>query len=389
MLRNLRRRVAPEGKLRLAFLGGAANSAVGRVHRIAVDMDQRLELVAGCFSRRPEINLASAREYGIDPAHAFASLDELLERAGDLIDAVVILTPTDQHETQVLRCLRAGLPVICEKALATSVAEIESIAACRAETEGFLAVTYNYTGYPMLRELKRLVDIGHFGNLEQIHVEMPQDGFVRLSNEGKPLVPQAWRLRDGVVPTISLDLGVHLHMMVRFLSSALPLEVVASSSTYGNFPGVVDNVSCIVRYSSNLTCNVWYSKTALGYRNGLKLRLFGDRGAAEWLQENPEYLSVTDRHGTKSILDRASGQTREACLPRYTRFKVGHPAGFIEAFANYYSDVAAALAAHLDGRPAKGPYVFGVDEALQGINLLQAIAESSAKRVWVPVGGSG
>ena len=389
MLRTARRRVAPDGKLRLAFLGGAANSAVGRVHRIAVEMDQRLELVAGCFSRHPEINLASAREYGIDPAHAYASLEELLERADGLVDAVVILTPTDQHEAQVLRCLRAGLPVICEKALATSVAEIEAIAACRAETEGFLAVTYNYTGYPMLRELKRLVDIGHFGNLEQIHVEMPQDGFVRLSNEGQPLVPQAWRLRDGDVPTISLDLGVHLHMMVRFLSSAQPLEVVASTSTYGNFPGVVDNVSCIVRYSGNLTCNVWYSKTALGYRNGLKLRLFGDRGAAEWLQENPEYLSVTDRHGTKSILDRASGQTREACLPRYTRFKVGHPAGFIEAFANYYSDVAEALAAHLDGCPASVPYVFGVDEALQGIYLLQAIADSSANRMWVPVEGAG
>ena len=175
----------------------------------------------------------------------------------------------------------------------------------------------------------------------------------------------------------------------RSAGSSRDRSIGASSSTYGNFPGVVDNVSCIVRYSGNLTCNVWYSKTALGYRNGLKLRLFGDRGAAEWLQENPEYLSVTDRHGTKSILDRASGQTREACLPRYTRFKVGHPAGFIEAFANYYSDVAEALAAHLDGLPASGPYVFGVDEALQGILLLQAIADSSAKRVWVPVGGDG
>mgnify|MGYP001200958477 FL=1 len=379
-----RTRRRPDGKLQLAFLGGAYYSAVGRVHRIAIDMDQRFELAAGCFSRSPEANLASAREYGLDPATAYGSLDELLARAGEQVDAIVILTPTDQHEPQVRRCLEAGLPVICEKALATSVPQARAIADTLAHTGGFLAVTYNYTGYPMLRELKRLVAAGRFGRIEQIHVEMPQDGFVRLASDGTPLKPQEWRLHDGPVPTVSLDLGVHLHMMVRFLTDARPLEVVAASSTYGNFP-VVDNVSCIARYSDDLTCNIWYGKTALGYRNGLKLRLFGDQGGAEWLQENPEYLSVTDRHGTKSILDRASGDTQVANLPRYTRFKVGHPAGFIEAFANYYQDVADALEAHLAGAPGGNPYVFGIAEALQGMHLLQAIADSSASRAWTPV----
>ena len=372
-------------RLRVAFLGVAYNSAVGRVHRVAVEMDQRFELVGGCFSRHPEANRASAVQYGLDPALVSASLDELLDRQAGQIDALVVLTPTNQHETQVLRCLGAGLPVICEKALATSSAEALAIQRQLADHGGFLAVTYNYTGYPMLRELRQMVADGRFGKIEQIHVEMPQDGFARFGNDGSPLVPQEWRLRDGRVPTISLDLGVHLHMMVRFLTDEMPVEVVATSNTYGNFGQVVDNVSCLARYTNDLHCNIWYSKTALGYRNGLKLRLFGEQGAAEWLQENPEYLTLTDRYGTKSIVDRASRDIKVANQGRYARFKVGHPAGFVEAFANYYQDTADALAAHLAGQPAAGEYVFGIKDALQGLRVLEAIADSSANRCWATV----
>jgi predicted dehydrogenase len=376
---------SPSDRLRVAFLGGAYNSAVGRVHRVAVEMDQRFELVGGCFSRHPDANRDSAIQYGLDPARLSASLDELLDRQAGKIDALVVLTPTNQHETQVLRCLGAGLPVICEKALATSSAEALAIQRQLADHGGFLAVTYNYTGYPMLRELRQMVADGRFGKIEQIHVEMPQDGFARFSGDGSPLVPQDWRLRDGRVPTISLDLGVHLHMMVRFLTDETPVEVVATSNTYGNFGQVVDNVSCLARYTNNLHCNIWYSKTALGYRNGLKLRLFGEQGAAEWVQENPEYLTLTDHYGTKSIVDRASRDIKVANQGRYARFKVGHPAGFVEAFANYYCDTADALAAHLAGQPATGEYVFGIEDALQGLRVLEAIADSSANRCWATV----
>ena len=214
---------------------------------------------------------------------------------------------------------------------------------------------------------------------------MPHDGFARFGSDGSPLVPQAWRLRDGRVPTISLDLGVHLHMMVRFLTDETPVEVVATSNTYGNFGQVVDNVSCLARYTNNLNCNIWYSKTALGYRNGLKLRLFGEQGAAEWVQENPEYLTLTDHYGTKSVVDRASRDIKVANQGRYARFKVGHPAGFVEAFANYYCDTADALAAHLAGQSVAGEYVFGIEDALQGLRVLEAIADSSANRCWATV----
>jgi len=377
----------PSRRLKLAFLGGAYESAVGRVHRVAVEVDQRFELVAGCFSRNAESNRASAVRYGIAPERTHADLETLLAREKGRVDAIVILTPTDQHEPQVVRCLAAGLPVICEKALAISREEGGLIRDSLAAQGGFLAVTYNYTGYPMLRELRQMVAAGRFGRIQQIHVEMPQEGFERLGKDGKPVVPQTWRLHDGRVPTISLDLGVHLHMMVRFLTGARPVELVATSDTYGNFSQIVDNVSCIARYTDHLTASVWYSKTALGQRNGLRVRLFGERGSAEWLQEDAEHLYLADNRGTRVIFDRASVEAEVSSLPRYTRFKAGHPAGFIEAFANYYWDAADALLGYLDHRaPLANPYVFGVEEALEGLCMLEAMARSAASRQWEKVG---
>ena len=370
-------------RLRLAFVGGAYESAVGRVHRIAVEMDQRFQLVAGCFSRKAETSRTSALKYGIDPCRAYHDINRLLASEVGKIDAVVVLTPQDQHGQHVLACLDAGFPVVCEKALVTSSQDVLTIRNRLSASAGFLAVTYNYTGYPMLRELKRMINTGHLGRIQQIHMEMPQEGFARLTAEGSPIVPQEWRLRDGYVPTLSLDLGVHLHMVARFLTGKTPEEVVATASSLGNFKTVIDNVSCLVRYSGGVEGSIWYSKTAFGYRNGFKVRIFGTKGAAEWVQGSPEYLHVADNVGGKFVIDRTSRGIVVANQSRYQRFKAGHPAGFIEAFANYYYDVADALDHHLTGTHGM-PHddVFGIEESLDGLRMLEAIARSSASRQW-------
>lgn len=373
------------GKLRVAFLGGAYESAVGRVHRIAVEMDQRFELVAGCFSRNPETNRSSASLYGVDLSRIYCNLDDLLEKEAGRIDGVLILTPTNQHKPQVIRCLAAGIVVICEKALVTSSEEAAEINALLLQKNGFLAVTYNYTGYPMLRELKYMIEQGRFGRIQQIHIEMPQEGFARLGSDGAPIVPQRWRLHDAKIPTISLDLGVHLHMIVRFLTNQRPTAVVATSDTYGNFPNIIDNVSCIAKYTNNLNCNIWYSKTALGQRNGLKIRLFGESGSVEWLQENPELLHFADNRGRKVVIDRASDDVQVCNQTRYTRFKAGHPSGFIEAFANYYNDIADTINMYLNNKSSPNQYIFGIEETLEGLHMLEAIAESSFNQCWVNV----
>ncbi|WP_414159395.1 Gfo/Idh/MocA family protein [Pseudomonas sp. BNK-45] len=373
-------------KLKVAFLGGGFDSAVGRAHRAAIEMDQRFEVVSGCFSRKPEVSSSTALKYRIDPERSYSDLDQFLSNETRKIDAVAIMTPQDQHADHVIRCLEAGLPVICEKALVGSVEEAISIREKLLSSQGFLAVTYNYTGFPILRELKYMIQRGHLGKIQQVQIEMPQEGFARLGAGGLPLIPQEWRLQDNQIPTLSLDLGVHIHMMIRFLTGERPLEVVSTSKSYGNFKKVTDSISCLSNYSNDLTCNIWYSKSALGYRNGLKLRVFGSNGSAEWIQENPEHLNMADNSGNRLLVDRASNNINISNQPRYTRFKAGHPAGFIEAFANYYYDVADALECYLLKKGSHSQeYVFGINESLEGLQMLEAISRSSINKCWEKV----
>ncbi len=368
---------------KIAFLGGAFDSAVGRAHRAATELDQRFRLVAGCFSRNKTKNTQSAAAYCVDPHRVYADVNSLLDAEAGTVDAAVVLTPQDQHYVHVTACLDRGIPVICEKALVGSVEDAVLIKSQLATTENFLAVTYNYTGYPMLRELQNMIAGGGLGQVHQILVEMPQEGFARKTTTGDVITPQDWRLRDGCIPTLSLDLGVHLHMLVRFLLDVRPVAVVATQSSKGNFSGIIDTVQCLVKYSNDVHGMIWYTKAALGQRNGLKVRVYGSSGSAEWVQAEPEHLVVCNERGSRFILDRGASGVCVANQARYQRFKAGHPAGFIEAFANYYYDIADALAEHILGKAkSQAKYVFGIEESLEGLKLLDAISCSAKSGHW-------
>ena len=369
--------------LRMAFIGGALNSAVGRTHTIATQMDGRFELVSGCFSTDPQTNLDTAQQWGVSPARTHRTWEELLIREKGQIDVVVVLTPTPSHYEIVTRSLASGYPVICEKALATTSEEAAKIREELENTEGFLAVTYNYTGYPILRELRSRIQRGELGRVQQCHIEMPQEGFARLGRDDSLPSPQAWRLVDRRIPTLALDLGVHVHQMIGFLTSQRPMRVTALSNRFGHFEQVVDNTMALAHYSDNIDCHIWYGKTSLGNCNGLRVRVYGDAAGAEWYQMNPEVLMISDVRGEKRIIERSSSDLGCAHELRYNRFKPGHPSGFLEAFANHYHDIADSLEAHLRGEGLKSEFVFGIDEAQEGLEMLTAIHDSTRQRRWV------
>jgi predicted dehydrogenase len=370
-------------KIKIAFLGGAINSAVGHAHFSATSLDNNFELIAGCFSRNKELNNITAEQYGVYNNRVYDSLSELLLKEKGNLDAIIILTPTDQHTNHVLECIKSGIPIICEKALATNSMEAEKIKIELEKRNGFLAVIYNYLGYPMLRELKNIINLGIIGRIRHLQIEMPQEGFIRKTANGDPIIPQSWRLQDGIIPTISLDLGVHLHMIIKYLTGEMPLMAVSKSKTLGNFNEVIDNVSCLIEYSNNLSCNMWYSKFALGKRNGLALRVYGEKGSAEWVQENAEYLYLANNQGHKWIVDRGSNEVGICNQPRYTRFKAGHPAGFIEAYANHYFDIADSIGHYLiDSNHHMNVDCFGINESLEGLFLFEAISKSSITGTW-------
>lgn len=368
--------------LKLGFIGGAQNSAVGTTHKIASQMDGRWLLVSGCFSTDHKSNIDTAEAWNVTPDRVYKTWKDFLNAEQGKIDAVVVLTPTPSHTEIVIQALEQGYDVICEKAMTVSSKEAALISKAIEENKAFFAVTYNYTGYPMLRELRALINNGKLGKLNQIHIEMPQEGFARVGKDGEKPVPQSWRLHDTAVPTLSLDLGVHLHNMIDFLSGEKPLELVAINNSFGHFEDIIDNTMCIARYSGNLDCQIWYGKTALGNSNGLRVRVYGTKGSAEWYQMHPEILELNDNKGRKNLLERSSIDVQLADELRYNRFKAGHPAGFLEAFANYYYDMADSLIEFRQSGKYRSSWVTGVDQAHEGLLMLEAIARSAENKSW-------
>ena len=367
--------------LQLGFIGGSSNSAVGYAHVTSCQMDNRWRLVSGCFSLDAEENLKSSQAYGISPERLYGTWQEMLATEGQHLDAVVVLTPTPSHFDVVAACLQRGIPVICEKALATSSEEADKLIKMRDASKGFLVVTYNYSGYPMVRELRHIIQKGTLGKIIHFQAEMPQEGFIRLDAQGQQPMPQAWRLVDGHVPTIHLDLAVHLHQMLYYLIKQTPVELVSDHNSYGWFADVVDHVSCLCRYSEGVQGQLWFSKAALGHRNGLRFRIYGSKGSAEWLQINPEELLLSHVDGRREIMDRAT-PVEVANQPRYNRFKAGHPAGFIESFANVYSDIADCLIQYQQTGRWQSQHVFGAELAKEGLQFLEAMVTSVHSHTW-------
>lgn len=364
---------APVAPIRVAMIGGGVNSAVGRVHEVAMKMDGRFDLVAGCFSRDADINRRSGAQYGVSPERIYPSFDSLLAAEAGRIDAVAVTTPILSHFEHINRTLDLGLPVISDKPLVGDLRQCQSLRK-RVQAGGpAVYCIFNYTGYPAVREMRRRVRSGGLGEVFKVMAEMPQDSYMRLKNQDRVSAIQGWRLRDGEIACVTLDLFVHLHSLVSFVCGGRPQDVAAwARSISGVAPGLIDEVDAIVRYDSGMVVNAWYGKAVLGYRNGLRLRLFGTRGSLQWYQEDPETLLGADAEGNRQVFDRLSSGSEVTVEPRYQRFKAGHPAGFIEAFANYYYDIAEALRG--DGT---SPYLLSFDVVEEGLAVAGAIHRSS------------
>ncbi len=366
----------------MAFIGGNINSAIGITHKIASQMDSKFVLVSGAFSRNEDVNQKTAEEYNIDKSHVYSNYKELLIKEKNNVDVIIVLVSTDLHEEIVINCLNAGYSVICEKSLATSYEAGKNIIETAKKNNQFLAVTYNYTGYPMLRVLKQKIKEEYLGKIISINIEMPQEGYIRLKNDGSKPVVQKWRLHDYKIPTISLDLGTHLHNMIAFLTEETPLQITAEENSYGFFKDIVDDVKCLVKYTNNLSVNMWYSKSALGNRNGLKIRIYGTNASAEWYQMEPEILKIAKNDGVLINYDR-SNDTNIGLLSRYNRFKAGHPIGFIEAFANYYVDLYKALSDFKLYGKFSSDYILSIDKTLEGLKLFENAHKASMEKNWI------
>ncbi|MDP2696541.1 Gfo/Idh/MocA family protein [Thalassospira sp.] len=375
-------------RLRLGMVGGGKGAFIGAVHRLAARMDDRYELVAGALSSKPDIARASAQELFIDPDRSYDSFTEMAKREAarpDGMDVCAIVTPNHLHFPAAMAMLDAGIHVICDKPLCLDLAEAEKLAAKVAQTGLLFALTHNYTAYPMVREARDMVHGGKLGTIRLVQVEYPQ-GWMATRVEDTDNKQAHWRAdpaQAGMGGALG-DIGTHAHNLACFVSGLEPHELCADLSRMVEGRVLDDNVQILLRYKNGARGMLWASQVAIGHENGLRLRVYGDKGSLEWAQEHPNHLHFRPLAGQPRLLTRNGPGIGSAGL-HGVRVPSGHPEGYLEGFANLYSDFADQLCARLNDTPppAASLLVPGIAEGVKGMRFVEAVVASSQRgAVW-------
>ncbi|ETX16563.1 oxidoreductase [Roseivivax halodurans JCM 10272] len=369
-------------RIGLGMVGGGADAFIGGVHRIASRIDGHFDLVAGALSSTPEKAKKSGEALGLDPDRSYGSFEEMAEAEAareDGIEAVSIVTPNHVHFAAAKPFLERGIHVICDKPLTATFDDAEAMATAVRDSKALFVLTHNYTGYPMVRQAQAMVAEGGLGQLRVVQVEYPQDWMTdAVENSG---VKQAeWRTdpeRSGAGGSIG-DIGTHAFNLAAFVTGETPTRLAADLQSFGAGRALDDNAHVMLRYDSGARGMLWCSQVAPGYENGLRLRLFGDKGGLEWAQEDPNVLWYT-RHGepTQRITRNGAGATDASTA--VSRIPPGHPEGYLEAFATLYSEAAEAIRAVQSGedREAVMGKLPGLAAGLEGMAFIRACVTSA------------
>jgi predicted dehydrogenase len=376
-------------RLRLGMVGGGRGALIGAVHRLAARLDDHYELVAGAFSADPETARASARELGVADTRTYADFRQMATvEAGrdDGIDVVAIVTPNHLHHAVACAFLDAGIDVICDKPLCTSLADARDLEDRVARSRRVFVLTHNYAGYPLVREARARVQAGELGTIRVVQVEYAQDWLAaRLEASGQKQA--SWRTdpaRAGPGGCLG-DIGTHAHHLAGFVTGLEVEELCASLSTFVEGRPLDDDAQILLRYQGGTRGMLWASQVAAGNENGLRLRVYGAKAGLAFEQENPNRLLLTPLGEPPRVITRGGPSTGPAAA-HASRIPAGHPEGFLEGFANLYADAAELIRARIEGRapdPA-ATLVPGVTDGVRGVAFIEAAVRSSrAGGTWV------
>ncbi len=374
----------PRRRLRLGMVGGGPDAFIGAVHRIAARLDDRYELVAGALSSDPERGRSFALQLGIAADRAYGSYAEMAAAEAarpDRIDAVAIVTPNHRHHAPAKAFLEAGIHVICDKPLTTTVADALDLAETVRRTGLVFGLTHNYTGYPLVRQARAMVAAGELGRVRVVQVEYVQDWLTTpLETTGQKQA--AWRtdpVQSGPAGCLG-DIGTHAYNIATFVTGLSCEAVAADLSTFVAGRRLDDNVNMLLRFSGGARGMLWASQVAPGNDNNLRLRIYGERAGLDWRQEEPNQLLLSPL-GEPPRLIRRAGAGADAVAARASRLPAGHPEGYLEAFAQLYADLAEQIAAHRDRRPVDPAALLVPDVAagLDGMRFIAAALNSSSR----------
>lgn len=367
-------------RLRLGMVGGGPGAFIGAVHRIAARLDDRYELVAAALSSDREKSLTGAKELNIPRAYGtFQEMAAAESKLVDGIEVVSIVTPNHMHHAPAKAFLEAGMDVICDKPLTTTLDDALDLAKTVKRTGLVFGLTHNYTGHPLVRQAREMVAAAELGPIRLVQVEYVQDWLsTPLEKTGQKQA--AWRTdpaRSGPGGSLG-DIGTHAYNLACFVTGLTCEKVAADVSTFVPGRRLDDNVHMLLRFSGGAKGSLWATQVAPGNENNLRLRVYGEKAGLEWHQENPNELSFTPLGQPKQIIRRASAGTGPSAA-HATRIPSGHPEGYLEAFAQLYSDLAEQIVSRREKR-APDPLsllVPTVEDGVEGVRFIKTALESS------------
>ena len=377
-------------RLRLGMVGGGQGAFIGAVHRIAARLDDRYELVAGALASQADRAHASARELHIAPQRSYDDFHVMAKAEAaraDGIDVVSVVTPNHLHYPVAKVFLDAGIHVLCDKPLTSTLEDARSLVR-QVERSGLLfGLTHNYTGYPLVRMAREMVAAGELGELRVIQAEYPQDWLsTRLEDSGQKQA--SWRVdpaQAGAGGSLG-DIGTHAFNLTSFISGLELVQLCADTQTFVPGRRLDDNAHVLLRYSGGARGMLWTSQVAPGNENGLLVRIYGSKGGLEFRQEHPNQLRFTPLGKAPQLLTRGGPGNSSVAAGHATRIPSGHPEGYLEAFAQLYRDFAEQVTARLEHREpdALACLVPTVHDGARGVKFIAAAVESSlADGRWV------
>ncbi len=371
-------------KLRMGMIGGGIDSFIGAVHRMAATLDGECELVCGAFSSTPGRSLESGRALYLPDDRIYGDYEEMIDREkalpeGERMDFVCIATPNHLHFAPAKLALENGFPVMCDKPMTYSLAEAKELRDIVESTGLLFGLTHNYTGYPMVKEARDMVARGDLGDIRKIVVEYPQ-GWLATRLEATDHKQAAWRTdpkRSGIANCMG-DIGTHAENLCEYITGLKISELCADLTTFIEGRRLEDDGNVLLRLENGARGVLHASQICVGEENPLNIRVYGEKGGLAWHQMEPNTLVVRWLDKPMQIFRTGGGYLSERSLAN-TRIPMGHPEGFIEAFANLYRNFILALKAKLDGRkpdPAHMDFP-SVDDGVRGMAFIETVVESS------------
>ena len=376
-------------RLRLGMIGGGQGAFIGAVHRIASRIDDRYDLLAGCLSSTADRALASAKEIGIDPSRSYPDFKTMAKEEAqreDGVEVVSIVTPNHMHAGPSIEFLKQDINVICDKPLTATMEDAHSLYKAVKESKAHFFLSHNYTGYPVVREMRRIVQEGTLGKIRVLKGSYLQ-GWLGKKEEDTGENKQAeWRTdpkRSGVAGAVG-DIGSHTMHLLEFVTGLKVQEVAADLTTFVEGRKLDDDASILIRLNNKAKGSLSISQVAIGEENNLKISIYGERGAIHWEQENPNFARMSIDGKLDQIITRGGPIHKESSMANI-RIPPGHPEGYLEGFAQIYSD-AADIIQNIGNAKELIKILPNIEEGLHIMKFINATVQSSnSNSQWISI----